>query len=81
MGNGPIDAFFNALSHVGITDYEFLSYSEHAISTGSDSKAICYINLKKPDGKSLFGVGIAGNINRASIKAILCAINRAALGK
>ncbi len=81
VGNGPIDAFFNALSHVGITDYEFLSYSEHAISTGSDSKAICYINLKKPDGKSLFGVGIAGNINRASIKAILCAINRAALGK
>ncbi|MGI6269301.1 MAG: 2-isopropylmalate synthase [Candidatus Howiella sp.] len=81
VGNGPINAFFNALSHVGIQDYEFLSYSEHAISTGSDSKAICYINLKKPDGSSLFGVGIAGNINRASIKAILCAINRAELGK
>ena len=81
VGNGPIDAFFNALSHVDIKDYEFLSYSEHAISTGSDSKAICYIHLKKPDGKSIFGVGIAGNINRASIKAILCAINRSVLGK
>lgn len=81
VGNGPIDSFFNALSHIGITDYEFISYSEHAVSSGSDSKAIAYINLKKPDGGSIYGVGIAGNINRASIKAILCAINRTVLGK
>lgn len=80
-GNGPIDSFFNALTHIGINDYKFLSYSEHAISTGSDSKAIAYINLQKPDGGHIYGVGIAGNINRASIKAILCAINRAVLGK
>ena len=76
-GNGPIDSFFNALSHVGITDYEFVSYSEHAISSGSDSKAIAYITLRKQDRGEMYGVGIAGNINRASIKAILCAINRA----
>lgn len=81
VGNGPINSFFNALAHIGITDYAFISYSEHAISAGSDSKAIAYINLKKPDGKPIFGVGIAGNINRASIKAILCAMNRTAAGK
>ena len=75
-GNGPIDSFFNALSHIGINNYEFISYSEHAISSGSDSKAIAYITLRKQDGGEVFGVGIAGNINRASIKAILCAINR-----
>ena len=76
-GNGPLDAFFNALRSIGITDYAFQSYHEHAISTGSDSKAIAYIELKKPDGSSVFGVGIEPNINLASIQGVLCAINRA----
>ena len=75
-GNGPIDAFFNALEEVGITGYSFISYHEHAISVGSDSKAIAYIELKAPDQKHYFGVGISSNINRASIRGILCAINR-----
>ena len=43
VGNGPIDAFFNALKTVGITDYKFVSYSEHAVSEGANSKAISYI--------------------------------------
>ncbi len=37
-GNGPIDAFFNALRTIGLTEYEFVSYSEHAVSGGADSK-------------------------------------------
>jgi len=78
-GNGPIDAFFNALKGVGIMEYEFISYSEHAISTGSDSKAIAYIELKREDGKKVFGVGIAGNINMASIRGVISAINRSQL--
>ena len=76
VGNGPIDAFFNALREVGVTDYRFESYHEHAITSGSDSKAIAYIELKKPDGGSVFGVGIESNINLASLKGVLCAINR-----
>ena len=76
VGNGPIDAFFTALKSIGITDYEFMSYSEHAISAGSDSKAVAYIELKNKEGKSVFGVGIASNINHASLKGIVCAINR-----
>ncbi len=75
-GNGPIDAFFNAVKQIGIDGFHFLSYSEHAISSGSDSQAAAYIRLTAPDGRSLFGVGIAGNINYASIKGVLCAINR-----
>ena len=75
-GNGPINAFFNALEQVGITGYSFISYHEHAISVGSDSKAIAYIELEAPDKKRYFGVGIASNINRASIRGILCAVNR-----
>ena len=76
-GNGPIDAFFNALSKVGITGYKFINYDEHAISVGSNAKAICYIELQKPDGKHIFGVGIHSGIVVASLLGILCAINRA----
>lgn len=77
LGNGPIDAFFQALKQVGIIGYEFISYQEHAISRGSDSKAISYIELKVPRNGHIFGVGIAANINLASILGVLNAINRA----
>ncbi len=75
-GNGPIDAFFNAMSKIGVDNYEFINYHEHAISQGSNSKAISYIELRKPDGKHIFGVGIDPNINFASILGVLNAINR-----
>lgn len=77
VGNGPIDAFFHALESVGICDYKFVDYSQHAISTGSDSKAVSYIHLMTPRGGSIFGVGISGNIYRSSIFGVLNAINRA----
>ncbi|WP_442871508.1 2-isopropylmalate synthase [Caproiciproducens sp.] len=75
-GNGPVSAFFHALKSVGITDYQFVSYREHAISGGADSKAVSYIQLTAPDGRPVFGVGIDNNISLASIKGIICAINR-----
>ncbi len=75
-GNGPISAFFSAIKKIGITDYEFVDYSEHAISVGSDSKAISYIHLKNPSGKDVFGIGVSHNIGYASMKGIICAINR-----
>lgn len=75
-GSGPIEAFFNALGQVGITGYEFVDYSEHAISVGSDSKAISYIHLKNPQGKDIFGIGVSHNIGYASLKGIICAVNR-----
>ena len=78
-GNGPIDAFFNALHALPeghIEGYQFVDYKEHAVSTGSDTQAVCYIHLKSPAGQDVFGVGKSHNINRASLRAILCAINR-----
>ncbi len=75
-GNGPIDAFVNALKSVGIKGFEVMSYKEHSISSGSDSKAICYMQMKKPDGKTIFGVGISHGIFKASARSLLCAINR-----
>ncbi len=76
-GNGPIDAFFQAIKDLDIGNYHFVNYSEHAISQGSGSKAVAYIELVTPGGNSVFGVGLSSNINRASLRAILCAINRA----
>ncbi len=75
-GNGPIDAFFNALGQAGIEGYSFISYSEHAISMGSDSQAVAYIELRVPGGRRIFGVGKEHNINFASVKGILSPINR-----
>ena len=75
-GNGPIDAFFNALGQAGIEGYSFISYSEHAISMGSDSQAVAYIELRVPGGRRIFGVGTEHNINFASVRGILSAINR-----
>ncbi|MEI6579754.1 MAG: alpha-isopropylmalate synthase regulatory domain-containing protein, partial [Eubacteriales bacterium] len=75
-GNGPIDAFFNALATVGVSGYQFVNYSEHAISIGSDATAVSYIQLISPEDKNIFGVGISHNINYASIRGVLCAINR-----
>jgi len=75
-GNGPIDAFFNAIKNIGIKDFKFVSYSEHAVSSGADSKAVSYIEMLAPNGEKVFGVGLDYNITVASIKGILCAINR-----
>lgn len=75
-GNGPIGAFCQAMNKIGLQDYPFIDYSEHAIAAGSDSKAVSYIHIKNPAGKDVFGIGISHNINYASLKGILCAINR-----
>ena len=80
-GNGPVDAFFNALGQAGVEGYSFLSYSEHAISMGSDSQAVAYIQLRAPGGRRIYGVGTEHNINFASVKGILSAINRFENGK
>ncbi len=76
VGSGPIGAFCQAMNKIGLSDYQFVDYNEHAISVGSDSKAVSYIHIKNPEGKDVFGIGISHNINYASIKGILCAINR-----
>ena len=75
-GSGPIGAFCQAMNTIGLSGYEFVDYSEHAIAVGSDSKAISYIHLKNPQGKDIFGIGVSHNISYASMKGIVCAINR-----
>lgn len=76
-GNGPIDAFSHAIrSGLGM-DFRLVSYHEHALDTGSDSKAAAYIQIEESEGVNCFGVGVDTNIDIASFKAIISAINRA----
>ncbi|MCZ4096346.1 2-isopropylmalate synthase [Streptomyces sp. So13.3] len=75
-GNGPISAFFDALSSVGI-DARLLDYTEHTLSEGASARAASYIECAI-DGKVLWGIGIDPNTTRASLKAVVSAVNRAA---
>ena len=75
-GNGPIDAFFNAIHGQKMDHFTFIDYKEHAIKQGSDSQAVAYIHLKDEDGRDWFGVGMSHNINLAPLKGILSGINR-----
>lgn len=75
-GNGPIDAAAHAISqHLGKT-VQVVDYHEHAIGAGSDVAAVCYVELKVDQGKTVFGVGKDSNIIAAAIKALLNGVNR-----
>ena len=76
-GNGPIDAFFNAIHGQKMDRFTFVDYKEHAIQAGSDSMAVAYIQLRDAQGTDHFGVGVDHNINLAPLRGILSAINRA----
>ncbi len=75
QGNGPLDALSKALKKELELDFELTSYHEHALGGGADAKAAAYIQIKNAAGL-YFGVGIDPNINLASIKALLSALNR-----
>jgi 2-isopropylmalate synthase len=71
-GNGPIDAFVAALG----LDIRLMDYHEHAIGSGADARAACYVELRLGNGPTLFGAAIDSNIVTASFKAVLSAVNR-----
>jgi 2-isopropylmalate synthase len=76
-GNGPIDAFTHALRSTSLPKFEVLSYSEHSLGKGSEARAVSYIQIKTDRNHTLYGAGIDTNIELASIKAIVSALNRA----
>lgn len=77
-GNGPIDAFVQALGKLSGEKITVSDYHEHAISKGADAEAVTYIELRVEEGRSVYGVGIDSNIVTASLKAILGGLNRLA---
>jgi 2-isopropylmalate synthase len=75
IGNGPINAYVNALQTVDI-QVRVLDYAEHAMSSGGDAQAAAYVECEV-DGRTVWGVGLDANIVTASIKAVTSAVNRA----
>ncbi len=75
-GNGPIDAFVAAFHEAGAPEFKFVSYSEHSLSDGASAQAAAYIEIEF-DGNRVFGAGVDASIERASIRAVLSALNRA----
>lgn len=75
VGNGPIAAFLDVLRQQGV-DATLNDYVEHTLSAGGDALAAAYIELTI-EGRTLWGVGIDGDISTASLKAIVSGVNRA----
>ena len=75
VGNGRLDAVSNALKKAYELKYTLETYQEHALERSSSSKAIAYVGIKKPDGTLAWGAGVDPDIIRASIDALVTAIN------
>lgn len=75
-GNGPIDAAAHALSQYADVQISVVDYSEHSVGEGSDVAAVCYVEMKVGNSKSVFGVGKDSNIIAAAIKALINGVNR-----
>ncbi|MEX0870422.1 MAG: 2-isopropylmalate synthase, partial [Aquisalimonadaceae bacterium] len=76
QGTGPIDAFVSALSAHMRCELQVADYTEHAVNAGANAVAIAYVEVRGPDGTTLYGVGKHANIVTASLHAVLSAVNR-----
>ena len=75
-GNGPIDAFVDALKKGFGVEFSFLDYHEHAVGRGANATAACYVELQDGEGRIIHGVGIDPSIVTASLKATLSGVQR-----
>ena len=75
-GNGPLAALVHGFGKAGVPRFEIASYSEHALSAGEEASAISYIQIKHADGRTRWGAGVDTNIELASVRAVLSALNR-----
>ncbi len=80
-GSGPIEAFVNGVKHSTGHDVRVLDYHEHALGSGTDARAIAYLELRVDGQHTLFGVGIDASFVSASLKAIVGALARAKIGR
>ena len=75
-GNGRLDAISNAFKENLGFEYSNLTYTEHALTSDSDSKAVTYVSIMAPTGKVYWGVGVHNDIIASSVYALVSAINR-----
>ena len=75
-GNGPLAALVHGFGAAGAAKFEIANYSEHALGAGEEATAIAYIQIRLPDGRTKWGAGVDTNIELASVRAVLSALNR-----
>ena len=78
IGNGPIAAFLNAVSNLGI-EASVMDYVEHTMSVGTDAMAASYVECQvgeDAETQIIWGVGVDSSITTSALKAIISAINR-----
>ena len=74
-GNGPLDAFVNAIKQTPAPKFNIVSFHEHSIGQGSDTKAMAYVHITKENGDDAWGVGVSSNVGRAGVAAVVSAIS------
>lgn len=75
VGNGRLDAVSNAIKHYFDINYELAFYEEHSLTKGSSSKAVAYVGVVC-NKKKYWGVGIDADIIKASVEALVVAVNK-----
>lgn len=74
-GNGPINAFVNALGSVELFEGKIADYTEHTLGLGSDATAAAYVAIDTGARNLVWGVGLHESIVSASLRAIISAVN------
>jgi 2-isopropylmalate synthase len=75
-GNGPLAALVHGFGTAGVPRFEITHYSEHALSASEEAAAIAYIQVRHTDGRIRWGAGVDTNIELASVRAVISALNR-----
>jgi 2-isopropylmalate synthase len=75
-GNGPLAALVHGFGKAKVPRFEIANYSEHALGSGEEAAAIAYIQIRLANGKTRWGAGVDTNIELASVRAVLSALNR-----
>lgn len=77
VGNGPIDAFVNALNTTFEVNFRVVDYHQHAISSGADAQSACYVEIQVGSAETRYGASLHSNIVSASLQAVCSGFNRA----
>lgn len=80
-GNGPIDAFVQALNKRFDVNFRIVDYHQHATGVGADAQSACYVEIQVGSSETRYGAALHQNIVCASLQSICSAFNRAVSAK
>ncbi|MDG1138785.1 MAG: 2-isopropylmalate synthase [Opitutales bacterium] len=76
VGNGPINAFVNALDQEDLKDFKLIDYRQHSIGGGSATESAAFVQLQSKVGRVAYGCGIDSSIEKSGLLALISAYNR-----